>query len=351
MGNRLWSAVKGLVGLDDASGSAPEPEAPNAPAGVLAEVDWEPPAEPQPGQPRLQWRLSRPIPELATTPTRGSWDREATLRDVIRCPGCGVDGRMTWAEDAVTCGACDTRYHRHPNGVVDLISSEQAAAAQIFEAETVSRHTYDVAARALIEKVRARGGTVLDCGAGAHIDAWDNVIRIEIKPYDFTDLLAVNQALPFRDDAFDVVFTLNVLEHVNDPWGCAREIMRVVKPGGIVYAVVPFLQPVHGYPEHYFNMTTSGLRRLFEADGAVEMQFIPAAGQPIFTLDWFLRSYMAGLDPETAAKFGDLTVREIVEAGAIGQLDLDYVRGLGAEARAELASTTGAFIRKPEAAG
>jgi hypothetical protein len=33
---------------------------------------------------------------------------------------------------------------------------------------------------------------------------------------------------------------------------------------------VPFLQPLHGYPHHYFNMTHMGVRSLFEDQIEIE---------------------------------------------------------------------------------
>lgn len=39
---------------------------------------------------------------------------------------------------------------------------------------------------------------------------------------------------PYRDDQFDVVLMINVLEHVKDPQACCRNAIRVAKPGGIV---------------------------------------------------------------------------------------------------------------------
>jgi len=40
--------------------------------------------------------------------------------------------------------------------------------------------------------------------------------------------------LPFPDHSFDVVFTHQVLQHLPDPVGALREMLRVTKPGGIV---------------------------------------------------------------------------------------------------------------------
>jgi SAM-dependent methyltransferase len=41
--------------------------------------------------------------------------------------------------------------------------------------------------------------------------------------------------LPFRDGAVDVCYSSNVLEHVPDPWRMADEMVRVTRPGGLVF--------------------------------------------------------------------------------------------------------------------
>ncbi len=41
--------------------------------------------------------------------------------------------------------------------------------------------------------------------------------------------------LPFADDALDVVYSSNVLEHVSDPWRMADEMLRITRPGGIAF--------------------------------------------------------------------------------------------------------------------
>jgi len=50
---------------------------------------------------------------------------------------------------------------------------------------------------------------------------------------------AVGETLPFKDDAFDVVASHEVLEHVEDDRLCAAEMVRVTRPGGHIAIFVP----------------------------------------------------------------------------------------------------------------
>lgn len=69
--------------------------------------------------------------------------------------------------------------------------------------------------------------------------------------------------LPFADEAFDLVIAVAVLEHVVDPPRVVEEIKRVLQPNGWVYAVTPFLQPVHMGAYDFTRYTLLGHRRLF----------------------------------------------------------------------------------------
>jgi len=49
--------------------------------------------------------------------------------------------------------------------------------------------------------------------------------------------------LPFADDAFDVVVTSEVLEHIPDDVAAIAELVRVLRPGGVFAATVPSWLP------------------------------------------------------------------------------------------------------------
>ncbi|MEA3309220.1 MAG: class I SAM-dependent methyltransferase, partial [Chloroflexota bacterium] len=50
---------------------------------------------------------------------------------------------------------------------------------------------------------------------------------------------ALGETLPFIDNIFDLVFSHEVLEHVTDDRRCARELVRVARPGGRIAIFVP----------------------------------------------------------------------------------------------------------------
>ncbi len=57
-------------------------------------------------------------------------------------------------------------------------------------------------------------------------------------------LVAAAEALPYQNDTFDTILSHEVLEHVRDDRQAAREMVRVLKPGGRIVIFVPN----RGYP-------------------------------------------------------------------------------------------------------
>ena len=52
---------------------------------------------------------------------------------------------------------------------------------------------------------------------------------------DSRTVIGSGMQLPFRDNSVDVCYSSNVLEHVPDPWRMAEEMVRVTRPGGLVF--------------------------------------------------------------------------------------------------------------------
>jgi SAM-dependent methyltransferase len=79
------------------------------------------------------------------------------------------------------------------------------------------------------------------------------------------------QQLPIKSDSFDAVVTLDTIEHIPDDHAAMKEIMRVLKPGGLVLINVPAYQWLWGPHDvalmHQRRYNRTRVRKLLEDSG------------------------------------------------------------------------------------
>ncbi len=221
--------------------------------------------------------------------------------------------------------------------VLDFTDNERKEKYGFLESANVSSFFYDDLPLDIINSNPE--GLILDCGAGFRPVYYENVVNYEIVPYPTTDVIGFAEELPFADNSFDAVFSFAVLEHVKLPFRAAAEMSRVLKPGGTMAVCAAFLQPVHGYPHHYFNMTRMGLQALFAEEIDIEKQFVNSGTGPIWTLTWFLRRWAEELPAREKKQFMKMKVADLVEH-PFAYLEKPFVTKLPAEVNFELASAT-----------
>ncbi len=76
-----------------------------------------------------------------------------------------------------------------------------------------------------------------------YTDDYTTAFKIEEKKmYGYclkVDIVAPGDDLPFKDNTWDFVINSHVIEHFYDPVKSIKEWLRVIKPGGLVYMIVP----------------------------------------------------------------------------------------------------------------
>ncbi len=116
-----------------------------------------------------------------------------------------------------------------------------------------------------LEKVDFKNKKLLEIGAGVgtflvtartkyQIDAFgiepsedefspfNEISQTLLKEHNLPENIVICSAaekLPFDDNSFDLIYSTNVLEHVQDPKLVLEESIRVLKPGGFLQFVIP----------------------------------------------------------------------------------------------------------------
>ena len=101
------------------------------------------------------------------------------------------------------------------------------------------------------------GAVCIDLGSGGRQHA--GLISMEYLEHPNNSLRGDCLALPFRNNSVDLILSQATIEHVTRPELAFDEMLRVLKPYGILYVEIAFMQPVHMAPYHYFNITPHGL--------------------------------------------------------------------------------------------
>lgn len=212
---------------------------------------------------------------------------------------------------------------------LDLLTQEEKNRVGVTDHIPLSFNQYD---KELIDEFKNNPDKLyLDIGAGVRPSTFSNVINTDIYPHLSTDVVCIGEDLPFADNQFDMIICIAVLEHTLKPWEVAKEISRVVKPGGKIIIDYPFLQPVHGYPHHYFNATPKGNCSLFEGEFTIDSCEVKPNQSPIFTLCWILNLWVSGLSPEEAERFKDMNLHEILSKHPGQHLEEFYCKNLDKE--------------------
>jgi len=133
--------------------------------------------------------------------------------------------------------------------------------------DVMLRYNTNLELDGLSSRIFYRGGEAqlaLNVGGGPCRESRStHEITMNLEPFFNVDMVGDAHNIPVAANSVDSVFSMAVLEHVDNPQKVVAEKIRVLKPGGYLYAEVPFIFFFHGYPTDYTRFTQEGMRRLF----------------------------------------------------------------------------------------
>jgi SAM-dependent methyltransferase len=169
----------------------------------------------------------------------------------------------------------------------------------------------------------------LDLGCGLRREVFENCLYLEVYPSITADIIVrPDCAYPIASNTFDGIGCFAVLEHVTKPWKVAEEIHRMLKPGGKCYIDWPFLQPIHGYPSHYYNATRQGLELMFSDGFDLEFCRTEPFQSPALTIAWVLGKFVNDLPTDKKNQMLEMTVADLITQTQMGEFWTNLLRDL-----------------------
>jgi SAM-dependent methyltransferase len=91
------------------------------------------------------------------------------------------------------------------------------------------------------------------------------MVTVDIDPSVRPDIVADAHDLHMiPSGSADGILVISVLHHCKKPWVVVPELYRILKPGGIIYANIPFMFPFHVDQDDYWRVSHHGVDVLFE---------------------------------------------------------------------------------------
>jgi hypothetical protein len=225
--------------------------------------------------------------EPVSTREHKEHDAKGALRDCWQCPTCEAEG-LNEGPEGIVCTACTARYSEIA-GIPVLIRSDHplfpphtylrdkriAAPRRNALRKLIPSPSVNLARRSLLGDFQnllpnTRPVRVLLVGCGnqreemaSSFESRVTLIATDVSPEAHVDAWCDVHALPFRDASIEGVIATAVLEHVLAPETAVAEIQRVLKPGGVVYSEIPFMQQVHEGAYDFTRYSHLGHRKMF----------------------------------------------------------------------------------------
>lgn len=128
-----------------------------------------------------------------------------------------------------------------------------------------------------------------------------NYVALDIVDNPNIDLVADVHNIPIRDNFFDLVLCIEVLEHLENPALAISEMRRVLKKNGTLILSTRFIFPLHPDPKDYYRFTPDSLS--FLCRNFKDVQIVPAGNILVSLIMIFLHSLPSKLQKHRLVSF------------------------------------------------
>ncbi len=89
-------------------------------------------------------------------------------------------------------------------------------------------------------------------------------VGCDMRPGDGVDEIQDLHQLSLPDASVGTAILFDTIEHVREPWRATAEVLRCLKPGGVILMTSVWYFPIHAYPDDYWRFTASAFDALLK---------------------------------------------------------------------------------------
>jgi len=212
------------------------------------------------------------------------------LQDILVCPECESLQKLHFSKEAILCSACSNEYRIiQGKPVFCSISSDKVSCESPKKPGTGSfwRRTTWEFVRSFSDNT-SPGQIVLEVGAGRGYYKPlfpNNYVGSDIRLTNNVDFVCnLEKQSSLRPNSVDIILLANTLEHVFEYETLLHNLVRSLKPNGLLLIVVPFMSGLHYVPNDYFRHTHFTIAKLAEKF-KLELARLEAVYHPYSTLN------------------------------------------------------------------
>jgi SAM-dependent methyltransferase len=141
------------------------------------------------------------------------------------------------------------------------------------------------------------------CFMHAHYFAMDSGVGERAWDYSGLDIVCDVHAISLKSDSVPYILCTQLLEHVNRPHVVVSELYRILKPGGMVFCSLPFIENEHHQePNDFFRFTKYAAEYLFVSVGFKDVVVNPMGGYNTLLVSFVQKGIQRFVDRQREAR-------------------------------------------------